>query len=153
LQRAVEELSPLVREGSDLEAREALSEALWHLARIHRLLNGHADGARLDAQRTELWKGRPAVELADLALKELAPATLIAYGKSDVPGRARAVRELDLDLAAAHLRLAIDGGFADLKRLDDNRDFGILKAHDGVESLLQRVRSPDRDVQPEPRKK
>jgi tetratricopeptide (TPR) repeat protein/tRNA A-37 threonylcarbamoyl transferase component Bud32 len=153
LQRAVEELSPLVREGSDLEAREALSKALWHLARIHRLLNGHADAARLDAQRTELWKGRPAVELADLALKELAPATLIAYGKSDVPGRARAVREQDLDLAAAHLRLAIDNGFADLNKLNQNRDFGILKAHDGVEALIKRLESSGRLGSPEAVKK
>jgi serine/threonine-protein kinase len=153
LKRAVEMLRPLVTRESDSEARGSLSEALWHLARIHWVLNQQADAANFDLQRKELWKGRPAVELADLALKELDPATLIGYGKTEVSGRAKAVREQDLDLAASHLRLAFDNGFADVKRLTDNRDFGILKAHDDVASLVGRLGSPERHIEPERRNK
>ena len=45
-------------------------------------------------------------ELITLALKETSRAVLIGYGRTDVSERGKAVRELDLDQAAANLQLA-----------------------------------------------
>jgi eukaryotic-like serine/threonine-protein kinase len=140
LVRAVEVLTLLLTraDAGSLE-RESQSEALWHLARIDRVLNQPDDAARLDAQMIELWKGRGAVDLANLALKEVGQAVLIGYGKTPIPAPALAVRRLDLDLAAAHLGLAIANGYTDLAALKANRDFGILLEHDGLKSLVKQL--------------
>jgi hypothetical protein len=127
-----------------------LSEALWYLARIDRALNQPSDAARVDAQATGLWKSRPAAELADLALKEVGQAALICYGKTPITARAQSVRDLDLDLAAAHLRLAVTNGFADLKVLEANPDFGVLLAHADMKKLVQRLGYHDAALHPKP---
>ena len=59
-------------------------------------------------------------ELVALALKHASRANLIGYGKVPVSAQAKAVRELDLDLAASELRLAIARGFKDLRKLDSD---------------------------------
>jgi serine/threonine-protein kinase len=151
LARAVELLSPRVTSGGAARPeRESLSEALWYLARIDRALNQPADAARVDAQAAELWKGRPPAELADLALKELGQAALIGYGKTPISARAQAVRDLDLDLAAAHLRLAVSSGFADLKMLEAHPEFGVLLAHPALKTLVERLGYDKRALGPKP---
>jgi serine/threonine-protein kinase len=140
LTRAVELLSPLV--SSDRAAsteRGSLSEALWHLARTDRGRDEPSGAAHVDEPAAGLWKLRPAAELADLALKEVGQATLIGYGKTPISARAQAVRDLDLDLAAAHLRLAVSSGFTDLKRLEANPDFGVLLTHASLRTLVERL--------------
>jgi hypothetical protein len=151
LTHAFELLSPRVTSGGDARSeRELLSEALWYLARIDRALDQPAEAARADAQAAALWEGRPAAELAGLALKEVGKAALVGYGKTPISARARAVRDLDLDLAAAHLRLAVSGGFADLKMLEANPDFGVLLTHAVLNSLIQRLGYHDRAARPKP---
>jgi serine/threonine-protein kinase len=140
LTRAVEVLSPLVPTGrSPSPERGLLSEALWYLARVDRALNQPAGAAHADFPAAGLWNDRPAAELANLALKEVGQAALIGYGKTPISGRARAVRDLDLDLAAAHLRLAISHGFTDLKRLEAHPDFGVLLTHADLKALVERL--------------
>jgi tetratricopeptide (TPR) repeat protein len=152
LERALAILSPLGAPGTaDVQVREWLSEALWQLARIERTLNQTSKAGRLDVQRVDLWKGRPAAELANLALKETRRATLIGYGKTAIGEQAKRVRNLDLDLAAADLRLAISQGFLDLPLLQNDPDFPILLAHDDIESLTKDLRSPPKASQPKPK--
>jgi serine/threonine-protein kinase len=151
LLRAVEVLSPLANLGRAASSeRGLLSEAFWYLGRIDRALDQPADAARVDAQAAELWKGRPPAELAGLALKEVGQATLIGYGKTPISARAQAVRDLDLDLAAAHLRLAVSSGFADLKTLEAHPDFGVMLTHAGLKTLVQRLGYHDRTLGPKP---
>ena len=74
-----------------------------------RLLGRTADADEIDVERRKLWKGRPPRELADLALAQTTSrAALIGYGKAALPPAAERVRELDLDQAAAYLKMAIN---------------------------------------------
>jgi serine/threonine-protein kinase len=140
LMRAIELGSPpATSDRAARPARELLSEALWYLARVDRALDQQADAARLDAQAARLWKGRPPAELAGLALKEVGQAASIGYGKTPISARAQAVRDLELDLAAAHLRLAVSNGFADLKLLEASPDFDFLRTHAGLKTLVEGV--------------
>jgi serine/threonine-protein kinase len=152
LERAVDSLSPLAtRTSSDFQKRELLSETLWHLARIHRSLKRQADAAQIDAQQVNLWKGQPPAGLANLALKEVTRATLIGYGRTAIPAPAQAIRVLDLDLAASHLRFALSNGFTDLAALKVHPDFDILLTHDDLKSLVKGLGFPDHRLQAEPR--
>ena len=90
LARAREVLTPLVSAAkANHEDRERMSELLWQLARIERAAGKSNEADRIDAQRVALWKGRPAAELAALALKETSRSILIGYGKTPVPERAQ----------------------------------------------------------------
>ncbi len=129
-----------------------MSEALWQSARIDRSLGKSSDAARIDAQRLALWKGRPADELAALALKEASQITLIGYGKAPVPEQLRSVRDRDLDLAADDLRLAIAQGFADLAMLQSDPGSATLLARDDIKSLIKGLKPTDRSSQPQPNK-
>ncbi|HLN30630.1 MAG TPA: protein kinase [Gemmataceae bacterium] len=153
LARALDLLTPL---GSAAKAkqedRERLSEALWQLARIDRAIGKSADAVPIDAQRSALWKGRPAAELAALALKEGTRATLIGFGKTPISERAKLVRELDLDLAAADLRLAISQGFTDLAMLRSHPDSAVLLQRSDLKSLIKGLEARDRTSQPHPKK-
>ncbi len=153
LARALDILTPL---GSPAKAgqedRERLSEAFWQSARIDRAIGKSADAARIDAQRLALWKERPAAELAALALKEARRSTLIGYGKTPIPDDAKLVRERDLDLAAADLRLAICQGFADLAMLRSHPDSAVLIERDDIKSLLKGLKPPDRPPERQPKK-
>ena len=121
------------------------------MARIDRALGKSADASRIDTQRLALWKGRPAGELAALALKEAKRITLIGYGKTSVSERGKLVRERDLDLAAADLRLAISQGFADLPLLKADPDSAVLLARDDIKSLIKGLKPPDRPFQGQPK--
>jgi hypothetical protein len=128
----------------DVRRREWQSEALWGLARILRVLNRTAEADSADARRVALWRDRPPSELATLALKESTLAALIGYGKTPVPPAALAVRELDLDQAAANLRLAVVQGFRDLQMLLSHPDSRILLSREDVKLMVMDIAFPDR---------
>ncbi|MGO9464882.1 MAG: hypothetical protein ACLQVF_12115 [Isosphaeraceae bacterium] len=141
---------PLAKAGQ--EDRQRLSEVLWQLARIDRAIGKSADAARIDTQRLALWKGRPAAELPALALTEARRITLIGYGKTPVYEHAKLLRDRDLDLAAADLRLAISQGFADVALLQSDPDSAVLLARDDIKPLLKGLKPPDRPSEPQPKK-
>ena len=130
----------------EVQRRESQSEALWQLARILREQNNAAAADRLEEKRTALWKDRSPAELAALALKQTTTAGLIGYGKTPVTPAAQAVRKLDLDQAAANLRLAVKRGFRDLHKLESHPDFELLRARDDVKRLVMDMTLPDRPI-------
>ena len=149
LAQAREILTPLCSAAkAGQEDRQRLSEALWQLARIDRDLGKAADAARIDAERLALWTGRPAKELADLALQEAGRITVIGYGKTPDSEQARSIRDHDLDLAAADLRLAISQGFTDLAQLRSNPDSSALLERDDMKSLIKGLEATDRPGHP-----
>jgi eukaryotic-like serine/threonine-protein kinase len=149
LARARDLLTPLVSAAKpNPEDRERLSEALWQLSRLDRAAGKSAEADRLGAERLALWKRRPAAELAALALKEATRAILIGYGKTPIPERAQAIRDLDLDLAAADLRLAISQGFTDLALIRSNPDSAILIEHDDLKALIKGLEAAGWPSQP-----
>ncbi len=153
LAQAREILTPLCSAAkAGQEDRQRLSEALWQLARIDRDLGKAADAARIDAERLALWTGRPAKELADLALQEAGRITVIGYGKTPDSEQARSIRDHDLDLAAADLRLAISQGFTDLAQLRSNPDSSALLERDDMKSLIKGLEATDRPATPQPKK-
>ena len=147
LERAVKTLSDAsVSSTEEARRRESLSEALWELARILRVLKNTAEADRVDAQRVALWQDRPPGELAALALKQTSLAALIGYGKTPVPPAALSVRELDLDQAAADLQLAVARGFRDLRMLRSHPDSQILLSREDVKLLVMDMAFPDRPI-------
>ncbi len=126
----------------EAERREWQSAALWELARVLRVLKQTAAADRVAAQRVVLWRDRPPGELASLALKQTSQAALIGYGKTPISPSALTVRELDLDQAAANLRLAIALGFRDLSMLRSHPDSPFL--------LSQRISSSRSWIWPSP---
>jgi len=153
LARAVDILTPLGSPAkADPEDRERLSEALWQLARIERAFGKSAEAVPIDEQRLTLWKGRPAAELAALALKEASRSMLIGYGKTPIPQDAKPARDRDRDLAAADLRLAITQGFTDLAMIRSHPDSAALLERDDLKSLMKGLEAPDRAPQPRPEK-
>ncbi|HZW33404.1 MAG TPA: serine/threonine-protein kinase [Isosphaeraceae bacterium] len=148
LRRAVTILEPIgSAPGADGRHRERLAEALWELARLVRAEHRPEEADRLDAERSALWASRPPEELADLALRQGSRAALIGYGKTPLSPPAQTVRQLDLDQAAANLRLAIDRGYSDLARLRAHPDSAALLARADVQSLVKGLEHP---VQPAP---
>jgi hypothetical protein len=79
--------------------------------------------------------------LKRVATVDATQAVLIGYGKSPIADRARSVRELDLDQAAASLRLAISLGFDDLPMLRQNPDFWALLARADLQTLIKNMES------------
>jgi hypothetical protein len=77
----------------------------------------------------ELWKKRPPEELLGLAIEHLTDATMIGYGETPLSDAAAAVREFDLNQAAADAKLAIAHG---------RKDLGKLKSHPDSDALLKR---------------
>jgi serine/threonine protein kinase/tetratricopeptide (TPR) repeat protein len=142
LERAIKILQPLVAPNTaDPVDRERLSEALWQSAGIQRALKEPAAAADLEDQRKLLWGAQPAQDLAALALKELTRAAIIGYGKTTGSPQATAVRDRDLDLAAADLRLAVAKGFTNIEFFKAHPDFGVLLAHHGVKAILEPLES------------
>ena len=109
--------------------RESRSEALWDLGRVLRGLKRPAEADRVDLERIGLWEGRPLDELVAMAVKHARRADLIGYGQTPVSAQAKVVRELDLDLAASELRLAVARGFIDLRKLGSDPDAGAACFH------------------------
>ena len=133
--------------------REHHSETLWQLARVFRDLKLPQEVGRIDAERTELWKGRPPDELVDLALKHLSQATMFEYGKMPLSDRAAAVRELDLYQAADEVKLAVSRGLKNLDKLTSVPESSVLLSRADVKSAISELQSPDRPSGPEQRKK
>ncbi len=127
-----------------VEQRRAYSEVMWDRARVLRTLNRAAEATEADADRAALWERRPAIESVDLAFEQLRRANLIEHGATPVSDPARAVRELDLDHAAAHLKLAIARGFRDLKILRSQPNSQVLLSRDDVKLLIMDMAFPDR---------
>ncbi len=145
LARAVDILTPLGAPAkADREHRERLSEALWQSARVHRAFGKSADAVRIDAQRVALWRDRPPGELVALALKETSLAALIGYGKTPVPRIAVSARELDLDLAASNLKLAIARGFRDFRMVQSHPDSQLLLSRADLKLLFMDLAMPAR---------
>jgi serine/threonine-protein kinase len=144
LRQAVAVLTPLGSSATDdPRPRQRLTEALWEAARILRR-TGPADEANLlDAKRRALWEGRPPGGLAALALAETTQAATVGYGRLPAGDRAEVVRSLDLDLAAANLRLAVSLGFRDPEALRKNPDASLLLSRDDIRPLLLDVAFPE----------
>ncbi len=111
---------------------------------MHRALGKSADAVRIDAQRVALWRDRPPGELVALALKETSLAALIGYGKTPVPRIAVSARELDLDLAASHLKLAIARGFRDFRMVQSDPDSQLLLSRADLKLLFMDLAMPAR---------
>jgi tetratricopeptide (TPR) repeat protein len=149
LARARDLLTPLgTAAKANPEDRERLSEALWQISRLDRASGNSAEADRIDPERLALWKGRPAAELAAVALKEASRATLIGYGKTPVSERAKAVRKLDLDLAAADLRLAISHGFTDLALIRSHPNSAFLLEREDLKALITGLEARGRPSPP-----
>jgi len=143
LRQAVDILSRLgTSPAADDQARVWQSESLWELARVLRAARKPAEADLRDAARLALWKNRPPSELAALALRQSSRAGLIGYGKTPITDPAKSVRELDLDQAAANLRLAISFGFKDLASLRADPDSWILLARADLKPLLMDLAFP-----------
>jgi serine/threonine-protein kinase len=127
---------------ADDQAREWLNESLWELARMLREMSKPREADLRDTERIALWKSRSPRELAALALRQARRAALIGYGKTPISDQARSVRELDLDQAAASLRLAISLGFKDLAMLGADPDSWILFARTDLRPLLMDLSFP-----------
>ncbi len=145
LERAVTTLS----EGAESSTTEALrrewqSVAHWELARVLRVLKNSAEADRVDSQRVALWQDRPAALLAALALKQTTGAALIGYGKTPVPPPALSVRGLDLDQAAANLKLAVARGFRDRPMIESHPDSQLLLSREDVKALITAMAAPER---------
>ncbi len=107
--------------------RQWRGEALWNLGRVLRDLKQPAEADRIDEERIGLWAGRPVDELVAARSGPCnSRANLIGYGKAPLSAQGTAVRELDLNLAANELRLAIARGFNDLDKLRSDPDAGAL---------------------------
>jgi hypothetical protein len=141
LQLAIDKLRSLSKLPSgEAEGPGWLTEALQERARILRSLNQNAEADKVDAERVDMWKGRPAKELAALALTQASRAALIGYGRIPDLQKAKAAR--NLDMAAVNLKLAVDQGFADVPMLRADRDAAILLERDDIKSLLMDLAFP-----------
>jgi tetratricopeptide (TPR) repeat protein len=141
LELAINELRPLSKWPSGAgEGREWLTEAIQERARIFRSLNKNDEADKVDAERLELWKGRPK-ELAALALTQAGRAALIGYGRLPGPDPDKAKAARNLDLAAANLKLAVEEGFADLPMLRADHDAAILFERTDIQPLLNGLKS------------
>jgi serine/threonine protein kinase len=145
LVRAVTRLADVsVSSTEKTQRREWQSEALWELAQVLRACKNTAAADKIDDQRVALWHDRPPRELASLALKETTRAALIGYGKTPVPPAALSVRRLDLDQAAANVKLAIAQGFRDLDMIKSHPDSKILLSRQDLQLPIMDMIFPDR---------
>jgi serine/threonine-protein kinase len=126
--------------------RQVRSEALWDLARVLRTLEKPREAEIVEAERVDLWKPQPPEDLIDLALEHLGKATLIGYGKTPLPDRAVAVRELDLKQAAGDLKLAVERGLKDFGKLKARPESTLLLSRDDVPSAIKERESPGTQV-------
>ncbi len=143
LERAVAILKPIGTASTARDqARDWLTESLWHLGRLLRASRSPAEADLLDAERQLIWKDRAPLDLAKLALEQTRRAALIGYGKTPIDGQAESVRRLDLDQAADNLRMAVSLGFRDLAVLRADPDSWLLLSRDDIKSLLMDLDFP-----------
>ena len=110
-------------------------------------------GGRQDRFRClALWQGQPASGLANLALAQTNGAALIAYGKTSAGEPGRSPRDLDLNLAAENLKLAIARGFTDVPALRFRPESPILLERKDVKPLIDDLESRKPSASPQPPK-
>ena len=158
LERAVDTLShhgKAATTPADERAREQLGDTLWELARLVRSTGDTSKATEIDVRRKALWQDQPPAKLAILASTERNWRSRSATGRRRFwtpPGRCRS---LDLDQAAADLKLAIALGFSDLSMLRKHRDSWALLAlceRDDVKRLIQDLERPRADAPGQPQK-
>ena len=140
---------------ADDRAREQLGDTLWELARLVHSTGDTSKATEIDVRRKALWQDQPPAKLAILALDRTKLALQIGYGKTPILDAARSVRSLDLDQAAADLKLAIALGFSDLSMLRNHRDSWALLAlceRDDVKRLIEDLERPRADAPGQPQK-
>jgi serine/threonine-protein kinase len=125
------------------EERRWRSEALWDLARVLRFLKRPDEANKAEDERVALWMDRPSGELVDIVLWQLDRALVIGFGRTPVSDLGRSVRQLDLDQAAANLKLAIAWGFRDLRKLRSHPDADFLLARDDLKLPIMDLALPD----------
>jgi hypothetical protein len=149
LWRSIEILRPFGAAATeDPRPRQRLTEALWETARLLRQTGvpGEVDG--LDAERRALWRDKPPGDLASLAMEETREAARVGYGRLPLGGPVAVVRQIDLDLAAENLRLAVARGFRDLAALRKERDSWLLLTRVDVRPMVGEMGFPDDPLQP-----
>jgi eukaryotic-like serine/threonine-protein kinase len=117
---------------------EVLQARAWILRSVHQ----DAAADKIDAERVALWEGQPAGGLANLALAQVGRAALIGYGKTQGVGTGSQARDIDLDLAAANLKLALARGFTDLAVLRSKPESPIILERDDIKLLLMDLAFP-----------
>jgi eukaryotic-like serine/threonine-protein kinase len=142
LQDAVEAIEPLASSANaQSERRDYLTEILQARAVFLRSLNQSAAADKANTDRLALWEGQPGQGLANLALVQVGRAALIGYGKTSLVGLGRRARDLDLELAAMNLKLALTRGFADLPTLRSRPESTVLLERDDIKPMISDVES------------
>ena len=107
-------------------------------------MNQNAAADKIDAERLALWEGQPAEELANLALAQTSSGRPDWLRQDPSRRQGRSVRDLDLDLAAANLKLAITRGFTDMPMLRSRPESPILLERDDIKPLDRATSNPAR---------
>lgn len=123
------------------ERRDYLTEVLQARAVLLRSLNQGAGADKADGDRLALWDGQAGQGLANLALVQVGRAALIGYGKTPLAGPGRLARDLDLDLAAINLKLAMTRGFTDLPAVRSRPESTVLLERDDIKPLISGLES------------
>jgi serine/threonine-protein kinase len=110
----------------DSSKREILSEALWDLAQLLRVLGKTEEATQLEEERTALWRALPAADLVNLAINQAIAANVIGYGKTTLSAAGEEARRHDRQRAASSLGLALKLGYKDRAKLRANPDLGPL---------------------------
>ena len=142
LEEAARALKPLANSPSvQSERRDYLTEVLRARAVLLRSLNQSAGADKADGDRLALWDGQAGQGLANLALVQVGRAALIGYGKTPLAGPGRLARDLDLDLAAINLKLAMTRGFTDLPAVRSRPESTVLLERDDIKPLISGLES------------
>jgi eukaryotic-like serine/threonine-protein kinase len=129
------------REPSTRGSRACLTEALQARAWILRSVHQDTAADNVDAERLALWEGQPVDELANLAITQTGRAALVGYGTAPAVGQGLRARDIDLDLAAANLTLAIARGFTDLVTIRSKLEAPLLLDRGDIKLLIERLES------------
>jgi tetratricopeptide (TPR) repeat protein len=148
LQEGVEKLRPAVEKAPHARApRQALSDMLVNLSLVERAAGRPSDAVAVTRDRLELVPDN-ADELYRGALELAATVPLFGKGRSKPTEEELADRGRCADLAMQTLRRAADKGFADLKRLEKDREFDVLRDRDDYKALaaeLEKKSAPSKD--------
>ena len=133
---------PMANPAAPAGVREGLSESLWERARLLRTLGRTVDAEKTDLEREGLWKGRSPNDLVALAGEEASRAAVIGYGKTALDAQGETVRQLELDQAAANLRLSFTMGYSELGKLKSDPRFARLLSRGDIRLLRMDITFP-----------
>lgn len=122
---------------------EALSEAIWKLARLLRVHGEPREASRLDQERISLWKKRPVADLVALAKLQAARAEEIDHRKSRTTKIDLKVQAEDRDQAADGIKLGLKLGLKEPAQLRAHPDLAPLLEREDVKPLLDPSPLPD----------